>query len=150
MLSNSIFHSGAISDYLSLHLLTAFSLSCLHAFCIVVSSSGMWVLIDPLDLALLWLAQVFPGSCILHSIDCRMLKFAEYDLSLILTLTQNRKEKNNCLQTITSSIQHSVFCVLQNSPALYFLFMQVIEPRKNNLFHVKNQVNRLKNDLLFP
>ena len=57
-----------------------FMFTCL-LYCIVVNSSGMWVLIDPLDLSLLWLVEVFPGSCILHNIDCRMLKFDKYDCS---------------------------------------------------------------------
>ena len=53
----------------------------------------MWVLIDPLDLPLLWLVEVFPGSCILHNIDCRMLKFDKYDLVQILNGLANLSPK---------------------------------------------------------
>ena len=127
LLSKSIFHSGAISEYLPFTYVRRFPFHVYMPSVLLSTHQGcMWVLIDPLDLSLLWLVEVFPGSCILHDIDCRKLKFDKYDLDQILNdlanLSPKQQRKKNCLQTITSSIQCSVFCLLQNSPALYFLF----------------------------
>lgn len=126
MLSKSIFHSGAISEYLPFTYVRPFPFHVyMPSVLLSIHQGCAWVLIDPLDLSLLWLVEVFRGSNILRNIDSRMLKFDKYDLVLILNglanLNPKQQRKNNCLQTITC-IQHFVFCQLQNSPALYFLF----------------------------